>query len=82
MALSAGRAACACNATVVMIDLDNECPGPDVARALGRTREKKKGQAPHAQSWPFSLLAFAHEDQRRIGGWPTSLSPSAHAHTC
>ena len=80
MALLAGRAARARNGTVVMSDLDNECPGPDVARALGRTREK--GQAPHAQSWPFSLLAFAHEDQRRIGGWPTSLSPSAHARTC
>jgi hypothetical protein len=37
-----GRAACACNATVVMSDLDNECPGPD---GHWDTREKEKGQA-------------------------------------
>jgi hypothetical protein len=58
MALSAGRAACACNATVVMIDLDNECPGPDVARALGRTPARRRRARPHtpspgpSPSWP------------------------------
>jgi hypothetical protein len=35
-----------CNGTVVMSDMDSECPGPGVARAAGCTREKEKGQAP------------------------------------
>jgi hypothetical protein len=49
-----------------MSDLHSECPRPDVARAAGCTREKGKGQAPRAQSWPFPLL------------FPLAASPFCH----